>query len=68
MMKKEGLLVLKTSEIELELSPQAIFHEESKRIDDATSQTSAQEPPKYSQEEALFWSSPGHFLTDEVSQ
>lgn len=65
-MQKEGLLSLKLPNIELHLSPTAVFHvEQSPQAPNSPSEDKP-EPPQYTEEDALFWSSPG-FFPDEVN-
>lgn len=59
MMKKEGVLVIKTPELEIQLSPLAVFHEELKITDEVT-QTSKEPPTPFTEQDILFWSTPGH--------
>jgi hypothetical protein len=57
-MQKEGVLTLKMSEIELQLSQAAILPLET--APDAPSPSAdAPQDPEYTEEELLFWSSPG---------
>lgn len=58
LMRKEGVLSLKTADIEISLSPHAIQLEE-KPIPEEVAATP--DKPQYSEDDALFWSSPGYF-------
>lgn len=67
MMREQGILVYKTAEIELQLSPKLAFP-----VEQSTPKASSEADPatptedsSYTEEEILFWSSPG--LTPEGS-
>lgn len=60
-MREHGLLKVKTPEMELELSPSAIFPESGKKpqADNAPSEVETQD--EFSEEDKLFWSSPASY-------
>jgi hypothetical protein len=55
-MRKEGVLTLKQGDIELSLSPMAILHEPAVQSKESESIPEV----KYSDDDVLFWSSPGN--------
>lgn len=63
LMKKMGILVMKTPEIELHLSPAAVFHEEKESLPEEKGSTP--EDSQYSEEDVLLWSAPG-LMSEEV--
>lgn len=56
-MRQEGVLRLKTPEIELELAPEAI---QPKHVAQALETQETNAEPKYTEEDVLLWSSPGY--------
>lgn len=61
-MRKQGVLTLKTPEMELRLSSAAIFPE-NKLIPEPETKTSERE---FTEEEILLWSSPGHIPDEQI--
>lgn len=57
-MKKEGLISLKSGDIELELSVATAFHVE--QADLPPESPATPEKPQYTDEELLMWSAPGY--------
>ncbi|MBK8455601.1 MAG: hypothetical protein IPL34_20185 [Thiofilum sp.] len=58
-MQKEGVLVLKVREIEIQLSKSALFHVEHTKEPVETTATDLPDENQYTEEELLFWSAPG---------
>lgn len=56
-MRKEGVLVLKTPEIELQISPSKLFHVERKQKLNQSAATETVETQQPTEEELLFYSS-----------
>ncbi len=56
-MQSQGVLSVKTSEIEVHLSPAAIFHKEAATSADSSDSVQAESP--FTEADALFWSVPG---------
>lgn len=65
-MKKEGLLSLKHGDIELNLSPQALFHTEQTA---APAENNKQEETlsQFTPEQIMLWSAP-NYVTEETEQ
>jgi hypothetical protein len=65
LMRKEGVLELKTPEIEMKLTPDAIEPlARETPISQTTDSSNENEIPAYSDLDTLFWSSPGYVPED----
>ena len=65
-MKKEGILVLKTKDCEIELTREALLDSRHKKnLEPSSEKPDKIESPEYSEQDVLFWSSPG-FLPEEA--
>lgn len=65
LMKKEGILLLKTPEIELQLAPSALIDQTPEHQSDSLPREQPPIPDAYSAEQILMWSAPGLELPTE---
>lgn len=65
-MRKEGVLVYKTPEIELSLSPSAVFKEEAEPRAQSDSPDNETDPNALSPEDILLWSAGGAIHHEEA--
>ena len=59
-MRDNGVLSVKTAEIEMSLAPQALFPVEQAQQVEADTSSDIISKPLYTDQEILLWSSPGH--------
>lgn len=59
-MQKQGILCLKTPEIEIQLAPRALLHETIEVLPEEK-EISKEPESQYTENDQLFWSSPGAF-------
>jgi hypothetical protein len=66
-MKKEGVIELECGQIKIKLHPAKILSHIENSVPAEHTQTDIQSTPEYTEEEMLFWSSPGIF-PEEANQ
>lgn len=60
LMQKEGILRIKHPDLEIELSPLAIFKPSPKKVNQILNAPLEQSEPELTDMDRLLWSSPGH--------